>query len=104
MKKEELITGTYFYVHHMCKILHLLVCNSLKEFFVIKKKNSLVKVSTILLILTQHLNIFLLCVCVGVLHTLYLSCWPVLYSHKKKKNAETLWIDCAMQYWFCSRH
>lgn len=41
MKKEELITGTYFYVHHMCKILHLLVCNSLKEFFVIKKKKIL---------------------------------------------------------------
>lgn len=83
MKKEELITGTYFHVHHMCKILHLLVCNSLKEFFVIKKI-SLVKVSTILLTLTQHLKIFLLCVCVGVLHTLYLPCWPVLYSNKKK--------------------
>lgn len=71
MKKEELITGTYFYVHHMCKILHLLVCNSLKEFFVIKKKKfSGQSLNNFTYFDSAFKYLFTVCLCRGVTYSL----------------------------------
>lgn len=70
MKKEELITGTYFHVHHMCKILHLLVCNSLKEFFVIKKNFSGQSLNNFTYFDSAFKNLFTVCLRRGVTYPL----------------------------------